>query len=240
VKKATYGKGGIVETLQPEYLIRHDLTDSYSVSHHHLKNAITRIVKAVNGFNDLRAELQHAVDHLNETTPSGTTNIIVSSNHNDHITQWLRAGERGVEPVNAELYHWFMHQILQDARMTKSGVQHPDPLELFCRGKLECDTKFLTSDESFRLAGVELGMHGHLGPNGSRGSLRSLSVIGSRFIIGHSHSPGIYEGGYQVGTSSVLRMEYNGGPSSWMQSHAALYENGKRQLIHVIDGHWRG
>lgn len=83
-------------------------------------------------------------------------------------------------------------------------------------------------------------MHGHLGPNGSRGSLRSLSVIGSRFIIGHSHSPGIYEGGYQVGTSSVLRMEYNGGPSSWMQSHAALYENGKRQLIHVIDGHWRG
>jgi len=240
VKRGTYGDYGVVPSLRPKYIVRHDLTDAYSVSHHHLKNRITMIVKSLNGMNDLRAELQHAVDHLNETTPEGMTNIIVSSNHHDHVTQWLRAGERGVEPVNAEFYHWLMWQVLQQARMTKRGVVHPDPFALFASDKLTCDTRFLGPDDSFRLAGVELAMHGHLGPNGTRGSLRSLSVIGSRFVIGHSHSPGIFEGGYQVGTSSALRLEYNSGPSSWLNTHCALYENGKRQLIHVIDGKWRG
>lgn len=239
VRRATYGPGGIVETLRPDYIVRHDVIDSYSISHHHLKNSITMVVKTLAGMNDLRAELDDACEHLNDTTPSGVTNIIVSSNHHEHITQWLRAGERGVDATNAELYHWLKWQILKAARMTERGVVHPDPFALYAADKLTCDTRFLGPDDSFRLAGVELGMHGHLGPNGSRGSLRSLSVIGSRFIIGHTHSPGIYEGGYCVGTSSRLRLEYNAGPSSWLQSHCALYENGKRQLIHLIDGEWR-
>jgi hypothetical protein len=239
-RKATYGQGGIVETLQPDYIVRHDVNDSYSISHHHLKNSITMVVKTLAGMNNLRAELDDSVAFINDTTPSGTTNIIVASNHHEHITQWLRAGEKNVDPINAEFYHWLKYKILKAARMTERGVVHPDPFALYAADQLTCDTKFLGPDDSFHLGGVELGMHGHLGPNGSRGSLKSLSVIGSRFIIGHTHTPGIYEGGYCVGTSSNLRLEYNAGPSSWLNTHAALYQNGKRQLIHVFDGRWRG
>lgn len=239
VRRATYGADGIVETLRPGHIVRHDVIDSYSISHHHLKNSITMAVKTVAGKNDLRRELNDAVAFLNDTTPAGVKNIIVSSNHHEHITSWLRAGERNVDPTNAELYHWLKWQVLKGARMTNRGVVHPDPFELYCREYLGANTKFLGPDESFRLGGVELGMHGHLGPNGSRGSLRSLSVIGSRFVMGHQHNPGIYRGGYCVGTSSHLRLEYNAGPSSWSQAHCALYENGKRQLIHLVDGKWR-
>jgi len=240
VKRATYGERGIVDVLKPDYIVRHDVTDSYSISHHHLKNSITMVVKTLAGMNDLRQELLDACEHINDTTPSGTENIIVASNHHEHITQWLRAGERNVDPINAEFYHWLKWQILKGARMTKRGVVHADPFALFAADHLSAQTRFLGPDESFRLAGVELAMHGHLGPNGTRGSLRSLSVIGSRFIMAHTHSPGIFEGGYCVGTSTGLRLEYNAGPSSWLNTHCALYDNGKRQLIHVIDGFWKG
>lgn len=87
--------------------------------------------------------------------------------------------------------------------------------------------------------GIELSLHGDQGPNGARGSLKNLRRIGTKAIIGHSHSPGIDEGGMQVGTSTRLRLEYNHGPSSWLNTHAVIYDNGKRSLINIIKGKWR-
>jgi hypothetical protein len=82
-------------------------------------------------------------------------------------------------------------------------------------------------------------MHGHLGANGARGGLRGFSKLGVKTIVGHSHTPGIIEGAYQVGTSSHLKLEYNDGPSSWLNTHALVYPNGKRTLINIIKGKWR-
>lgn len=236
VTRATYGKGGLTELLKPKYRVLHDLIDSYSISHHHLANSITMIVKSLAGMSSVEKELTEAFEFVDDTTPNNCENVIVDSNHHDHLTFWLRAGERGVSPCNAEFYHWLKWQILKEAKMTSSGVTHPNPFELASRGKIKTSTRFLTPDESFRLHGVELALHGHHGPNGARGSLANLSKIGSRFVMGHVHSPGIFEGGYAVGTSSRLRLEYNAGPSSWLQTHCALFSNGKRQLLHLIGG----
>ncbi|MCK5642258.1 MAG: hypothetical protein KAJ19_15740, partial [Gammaproteobacteria bacterium] len=96
----------------------------------------------------------------------------------------------------------------------------------------------LGRDQSFMLGGIELSMHGDQGPNGSRGSRMNLRRIGVKSIIGHSHSPGIEEGCMQTGTSTPLKLEYNSGPSSWLQCHAVLYANGKRSLLPIIDGEW--
>jgi hypothetical protein len=82
-------------------------------------------------------------------------------------------------------------------------------------------------------------MHGHLGPNGARGSIRAFGKIGVRSIVGHGHGPGIKDGVMQVGTSSYLRLGYNKGPSSWLHAHGALYQNGKRSLLIIINGRWR-
>jgi hypothetical protein len=87
---------------------------------------------------------------------------------------------------------------------------------------------------------IELGMHGHLGPNGVRGTARNLSAIGTRSVVGHAHSAAIYQGVYQVGASSYMRLEYNAGPSSWTHSHVVIHRNGKRQMIHILGCRWRG
>ena len=97
----------------------------------------------------------------------------------------------------------------------------------------------LERDESLVLGSVELSLHGDKGPNGARGSRSNLKRIGVKTIIGHSHSPGIDGGCYQTGTSTPLRLDYNKGPSSWLNCHCVLYANGKRSLLPIIDGEWR-
>ena len=52
-------------------------------------------------------------------------------------------------------------------------------------------------------------------------------------IIGHSHTPGINKGVYQVGHSTD-GMNYAKGHSGWMNTHCVIYPNGKRSLIHIL------
>jgi len=130
----------------------------------------------------------------------------------------------------------------ESAKMSESGASCLDPFVYWMREKLSCVDRceFPVRDESVSIAGIECGMHGDKGPNGARGNIRSFGRIGVKSVIGHSHTPGVVDGVYQVGTSSRLRMEYNGGPSSWMHTHCAIYKNGKRSLLFIIKGKWRG
>jgi len=82
-------------------------------------------------------------------------------------------------------------------------------------------------------------MHGDIGPNGARGSIKNIAKIGERSVVGHSHVCSILMGTFQVGTSSKLQLEYNHGPSSWMHAHCVVHKNGKRQMIFIMDGDWR-
>jgi hypothetical protein len=121
-----------------------------------------------------------------------------------------------------------------------SGTTYPEPFAYWGRKHLRADQfRFLERDESYVVAGIELGMHGDKGPNGSRGSARNLARIGVKSVIGHTHSPQIFEGCYQVGTSTKLKLEYTSGPSSWLNTHCVVYASGKRSLINVIKGEWR-
>ena len=40
------------------------------------------------------------------------------------------------------------------------------------------------------------------------------------------------------GTNSLLRLDYNSGPSSWLHTDCIVYANGKRSLINFIEGKW--
>lgn len=243
VRAATYDDpDSIVAMLRPAEIVRHDVLDCYSVSPHHFKRRLTRAVKTIAGWGNLERELEDTLRFIEATTPDGVRNVIVSANHHDHLTSWLQSGEQHVEPENLKLYHWLNYLMLENSAWTPNGVSYPNPLQLFAqeRGYLTENTLWLGADDSHVVGAIELGMHGHLGPNGARGNIRSLSRVGLRSVLGHSHSPGIFEGAYQVGTSSRLRLEYNVGPSSWLHSHAGIHVNGRRQMIHVITGKWRG
>lgn len=126
----------------------------------------------------------------------------------------------------------------RETRLEAGGAVYPSPFAYWLN-RLAPEVRTLGLNESFVIEGIECGMHGDIGPNGARGSIRNLRRIGIRSFVGHSHTPGIEEGCYQVGTSSRLKLEYNNGPSSWLNTHGLIYPSGKRTLINIIDGEWR-
>ena len=102
---------------------------------------------------------------------------------------------------------------------------------------------FLREDESMILtpAKIECGMHGHLGPDGGRGSVFNLSKMARKANIGHCHKAGIYDGLYAAGVSCEHKTDawYLKGPSSWSHSHIVTYPNGKRTIVTVWKGKYR-
>ena len=95
-------------------------------------------------------------------------------------------------------------------------------------------TKALGVNGSYTSLGWELGQHGDHGTNGSRGSLLQFRKLNTKIVVGHYHSPGRKDGALAVGTSTKLRLSYNKGASSWLQSHVIIHNDGKAQHINFI------
>jgi len=228
-------KDSIVNRLKPGLLVYHDVLDCYSISHHHKKDPIKQFAKHHGKQANIAEELQRCFDFIDSKTRKGSLNIIVPSNHHDHLTWWIAETDPRLDPENAELWAELFTAM---TREIKARGEFIDPFEYMSRRMLKSHkgTLFIKRDESFQQHGIEFGMHGDLGPNGSRGSRRALEKIGTKSIVGHSHSPGISGGVYQTGTSSKYGLEYARGPSSWLHTHCIVYKNGKRTLINIING----
>ena len=228
-------ENSIVKVLKPKYLVRHDLIDSYSISHHHRGQPDRQYMKYKTNVNKLEEELQLTKRYLESTTPKGSVSVIVPSNHHNHITQWLREIDWRMEPWNAKIYHE-MWAAWIDAIDQKQPFH---PFTWWLQQNCKADVIHLQPDYPFIVKGVYLGYHGDKGINGAKGSLSQFAKIGVKTVTGHWHSPGIEKGAYLVGTSTKLNLEYTSGPSSWLNTHCVVHANGKRQLINVIKGRWR-
>lgn len=236
VERATFGPGGIVENLDPEYLVFHDLHDGLAVNHHERTDPFSQIALHERGANDAELEVRADVKWLRRVG-AGRKVRLAASNHDDFLSRWIRDVDWRKDPVNSEFY---LESALELVRAVKSKGEAPDVFSHWVEKlKEDADIRCLSRRESFMLAGIEMGLHGDLGPNGARGSAMNLRRIGVKTVIGHSHSPAIEEGCYQVGTSSKLDLGYNRGPSSWLHCHCVVYSNGKRSLLIVVDGKWR-
>ena len=236
VKRAT---DEMLAVLKPQYVIYNDLLDGYSCNPHHEGNPFSLVAKMKGGRSSVRAEVERAIAFVRDNTPKNARAIIVASNHNDFLRRWIMRRDWRNDPVNAEFYLETALAMVKGTELTTKGTEYPDPFAYWFRKAKVRRARVLDENESFMLGGVELSLHGDRGPNGSRGSIRNLRRIGVKSIIGHSHSPGIDEGCYQTGTSTHLRLEYNHGASSWLNAHCLLHADGKRQLIFIVDGHWR-
>jgi hypothetical protein len=235
VEKVTFGPGGMVDTLNPEHMVFHDLHDGASTNHHTRRDPFAQVKKRVDLLHLVKEEIMGDVLWLARVC-AGRQGIIVSSNHDDFLARWLREQDWRHDPENAEFY---LETALALVKEIKAGNDVPHPFTYWVdKLKGNAPIRCLERDESFELAGVELSMHGDQGPNGARGTRNNLRRIGVKTIVGHSHSPGIEEGCYQAGTSTPLRLDYNTGPSSWLNAHVVLYANGKRAILPIIDGLW--
>lgn len=225
-------KDSVLNTVKPSRIILHDGFNGKSISHHELKDKVTRARHASSNKLSLQEELEQFVKDLNDLSSKVEEVVIVKSNHDEFLDRYLKDGRYVDEPQN--------HLI--GLKLAAAMVEGKDPLRFASEWiglKNPERITWLQRDEDFKVANIELGAHGDKGSNGSRGSLTAMENAYGNSVSGHSHTPEILRGAWQVGTLSYLKLNYNVGPSSWMHSSCLVYPNGARQLINVIDGNWR-
>lgn len=247
VEEATYtNSDSIMNTFRPKHWVLHDLEDFYPRNHHHANNDVIAFSKHHFGRDNVEESLQKSADFIDAHSRKGMTNIVVKSNHDEALDRWLIEANPKQDPENAVFYHYLKYHQYKSIRPTDVGFNCFDPFEFWCKNpesqkglRNSSSTIFLKRDQSYTVCDIEVGFHGDRGPNGSRGSIRSFSKIGPKVVIGHSHSPGIFQGAYQVGVSARSNLSYVSGPSSWLQTHCIIYPDGSRTLLHVIKGQWK-
>lgn len=241
VYQATFGLGGIIDVLKPKHWVIHDLLDFATKSHHTIKDPMANLGKRKRRTDIVEDELQEAMYFLTNNLPTGTKAVVVGSNHDMHLDQWLRYGDIKVDPENAKIYHylWFLSCKFIDDNETDYA---PPAFGLYFWDNfkhLKEKVVFLDERDTFKLHGIELSIHGANGTNGARGSINQYSKLPDKTVTGHSHSPSIMKGAYCVGTSSVFDMPYVRGASSWDHAHCIIHPNGKRQMIFLRNGKFK-
>lgn len=239
VDAATYGDGGLIEIADPHYDVFHDLIDSESCNPHDLLDPFIQAAKFDARKDDVRDEVEEAIAYVRARVHRRRQAVLVADNHGDMLTRWVKRADWKTDPRNSEFYLETALYMRRNAKRLANAVHYPAAFPYWFEQAGVPFSRVLKPDESFVVGDVENGMHGHQGPNGSRGNIRSLRRIGLKSTFGHSHSPGEDEGASQNGTMTYLRVGYNGGPSSWLNAHTVQNADDKRQLIVMVNGRWR-
>lgn len=249
VMKAALGEDGMLSSLRPKYQFMHDVLNGTSVNHHEAKNVHATYARHLQGFDSVEAELRMTAHVLWAYQRKSVKTVVVDANHDRWLARWLREHDYRKDPVNAIFYLDAQSAMLKAIRdnkelnLTEWSLKYETVANNTRDSKKTNveDVQFLKTDEPFTICDgqIECGMHGDLGPNGSRGTPANLKRVGRRANTGHTHACGIYDGLYVAGTSTKLDCGYNVGPSSWSHSHVVSYPNGKRAIISVYAGKWR-
>lgn len=239
---ASYGKTGdsMLDVLQPKYQFVHDVLDFTTRNHHNRNDPYFRWRTYGHKVDD---DFGAVIEDLLEMDRDYVETVVVSSNHHDAFTRWLREGDyKNDSPENALVF------LEAQAAMVRSVLEGDKDFDVFKwylqkREPLLESVRFLKVDESFMICGdddgIEQGCHGHTGSNGSRGGVAVYQKMGTRHNIGHGHSPTIKDGVVMVGVLGSLDMGYNIGASSWQHANCVTYVNGKRALYFIKNGKWR-
>lgn len=216
---------------RPRTVVIHDGFNGRSINHHEAKNSVMRARLAAQNHLGLADELALYAGVLDELTGLFEEVILVKSNHDEFLERYLADGGYMRDPHNTDI----------GLELSRAAIAGKDPLRYGVERLLAHPerVRWLARDEDYKVGGVELGAHGDKGSNGARGSLRAMENAYGQSVSGHSHSPAILRGAWRVGTTSVLKMSYNKGPSSWLHSSCLVYADGRRQLVNVIEGAWQ-
>lgn len=232
----------ILNQLKPKNQFVHDLSDFSARNHHNIKDPHFLADQFFNQKLSVEKGLTLAAQFLKAIERKGTKTVVVESNHDLAYRRWLKEADIRFDPENARFYHESNAQVYKEI---EGGNTHFNIFAWALKNKEDLkNVVFLQEDDSFvickdKSGGIECGIHGHIGPNGARGSPKNLRKIGRKVNTGHTHSAGIIDGVYTAGVSAKLDMDYNKGPSSWSHSHIVTYPNGKRSIITVKNGKWR-
>jgi hypothetical protein len=220
----------LISDLMPSHVVLHDVFDGKSISHHEEKDPFLQYQKELDGTNSLKNEISSVLECLKLFEKYNT--VIVRSNHDDFIDRWLKNTDwrKTITPKNSLEYMQYSSAIL-------SG-EAPNGIIPWIINKHYPNFITLGRSDSYIVNGWELGQHGDIGSNGSRGSLQQFRKLNNKIIVGHYHSPGRKDGALSVGTSTHLRVGYNIGASAWLQSHIIIHTDSQAQHINFIKGEY--
>lgn len=237
-------RDAMLEALRPEYQFFHDLLSFEFYSRHVQGDPIHRAKMVFSGQSSMQGHVSEGVDFLRLTLREWCRSVEVYSNHPDRLRQWAVKTCERTDVENSMFWHACNIAMLEAEKNQDSDFD----LYRWAMRKADPDTmaqiEFVPKGGSFKICqehgGIEHGLHGDEGPNGSRGSAQALARMGAKVTIGDKHSPEILDGVYVAGMTGDLDQGYNTGPSSWRRAHVVTYENGKRTIVtQAGDGRWR-
>lgn len=224
--------GRLADYYSPHHIICHDVMDFSSRNHHNVKDCAFMFKTHMRG-ETVELDIRKTAAVIGGLSEPGRTVHIVESNHDLAINTWLKNMDFKQDPTNALVY-------LRCMTALYSHIEASLPVEFnmlewvfhnIAQQGYAGALKFHKTDESLIIAGVEMGVHGHSGLNGSRGSPAQFRTLGIPMNTGHTHTPSICGSVYTAGVSGALEMGYNVGPSSWRYAHVLTWPNGQRQVI---------
>lgn len=221
--RITFAFQNLCEDLGIKKSVLHDVFDSTSVNVHNIKDPFKRYEVFKSGKSNLKSEIKQMKQELKWFEENMEKTYVVASNHDDMVDRMLAQGNWYDNLENAET-------LLKLMRIKLSG-DAPDGVIPYIINKKFQNIHAFGLNDSFIEYGVQLALHGHKSSNGSKGSVQSFSRLSQKSIVGHTHSPAIRWGCYQVGLTCKMDHGYNQGLSSWAYASCTLNKHGKRQLI---------
>jgi len=215
--------------MEPEYCALNDIFDGASVNQHERKSFISSLKNYQMKKDSLDKELKMVYKHLIGMAKEfpNIKFIIPESNHDVFLRRYIDSGDFMYNPQN----FLFIAKIIPEILKEKKPVLQ---IALESIGKLPKNMKFLLENDEFRVAGINIGSHGHCGISGSRGSIAQFDRQNFKQMSGHTHKPERLANAISVGTNCILKQRYMKGPGAHAHANGIVYKDGHQMLYVMI------
>jgi hypothetical protein len=240
-------RNSLVDVLDPENIILHDIFDNEARNHHHIHDNAHSYEMAIRGRDSVENEVEGVGDFLSLLARENRKAIIAEGNHDLALEKYAREGRYRMDGTNVRYGLKLEDAYLNYVEQRSYALDNDMPLPRFSllehavrlkRPELGGLVEWCVDGYSYLIDGIEVGNHGFRGANGARGTVNGFAKAGRKMSIGDKHSPEIMEGVYVSGVMN-LRHGYNKGLSGWAVTVTIQYPDGKRSLLTMQKGKWR-
>jgi hypothetical protein len=219
--------------------ICHDTLD-FKSNNHHERSSLTHKMTNNHTSNILKS-VGKVADRLDAIFGERLQDaVIVYSNHDDMLARYCAGVDlRQESQENTRFVVGYLEQLRQGNKLgafhfaycVVAGFTYDKEKLYYSNG--EETPYFMASNESMQLNGVELGLHGHVGSNGSKSIAGAVGYnSGLRMVTGHTHTPQRNHNHAVVGVVSLDHGYNTKGLSSWDCKAVEVYPNGAMNIVH--------
>ncbi|SDK39523.1 hypothetical protein [Bradyrhizobium ottawaense] len=240
-------RNSMVDVLDPENIIAHDILDNEARNHHHVHDNAYSYEMAIRGRDSVEQEVDQVGDFLVLAAGRDRTIIIAEGNHDIALEKYVREGRYRNDGTNVRYGLQLEDAYLGYVEARSHALDNDLPVPRFSlleyairvkKPELGNLVEWCHDGYSRLIDGIEVGNHGFRGANGAKGTVAGFARVGRKMSIGDKHSPEILDGVYVAGAMN-LRHGYNKGASGWAVTMILQYADGKRSLVTLQKGKWR-